>query len=355
MSAKKLERILRSADSHRTSTFSIATQSGTPESVRQLSAFTSAAARRLLGELESLSRNPSLPVLLEGETGTGKTLAARAVHDLSTRRLQPFRRVDLAATRREFAASELFGHVSGAFTGAIAERIGDFPLAHRGTLTLDEIGKCELDVQQQLLGAIEYGHFRPMGCERWFVVDVRVVAASNLALEDETHAGRFLPDLLGRLEAGRIVMPTLRDRKADIPPLLSIAVRNACLKLGRATAPRISDELLAKCLAYRWPSNLRELASTMERIVTDAGLAPVLLPSHVSSHLGLGRTLTRRRRSKPSTPEVIRIYEAAKEKVVETASRAGVSRATVYRHLKRHRTASRANGTQAPERTSNDG
>ena len=333
MTTTKLERFLRSTSGTEIARYPLGIPTPVADSVRQRSAFPSNAARRLLKELEMLARNPNLPVLLEGETGTGKTLAARAIHDLSTRRGGPFRRVDLGTTRRDFAASELFGHMPGAFTGATTERVGDFPRAHRGSIALDEIGKCDLDVQQQLLGASEYGHFRPMGSERWFTVDVRVVAATNVNLSEQAAKGLFLPDLFARIEAGRIVLPPLRARRDDIPTLLADAISGSCRRMGRATPPSISDELLAAALEYDWPANLRELVMTFDRIVTEAGTSPVLLTSHVSSYLAFGRRLKGKRRRVPPS-EVVRIHALVGGSVEKTVALAHVSRATVFRHVR---------------------
>lgn len=338
--SSKIERVLRSTDSPRGAWSGLRLETSgterTTEAISRLHRYESPAARRIAADVRALARNPRLAVLIEGETGTGKTLVARAIHDLSARAAHDYVRVDLAAVRPEFAESRLFGHFRGAFTGAVSESVGDFPRANRGSILLDEISKAELAVQQQLLGCIEYGQMRPMGCERWFTLDVRVIAATNVDLERSVDRGDFLPDLLARLQAGRMILPPLRARRADIPALVLDAVSSASRDIGRPRPPKIADELLAACLEYDWPTNLRELANTMQRAVTEAWDADTVRLSHVPDYLPLGRAFARRRQ-RIAPAELLSIYESCGRNPEETALRARVSLSTVFRHLQRFR------------------
>lgn len=205
-------------------------------------------------------------VLIGGESGTGKELAARAIHDLSSRRERPLVTVNCASIPRELFESEFFGHVKGAFTGALRDRIGRFQLADKGTLFLDEVGEIPVELQGKLLRVLQEGTFERVGEDRVRRVDVRIVAATNRELFDEVEAGRFRRDLYFRLCVFPIRMPPLRDRAEDIRLL---AERFAELASQRLKVPhaRLTDcdvELLA---SYTWPGNIRELQNVIERAV----------------------------------------------------------------------------------------
>jgi transcriptional regulator with GAF, ATPase, and Fis domain len=177
----------------------------------------SAAFRKCVAQARRFAHDCDAAILIEGESGTGKTQIARLVHDSSPRRNAPFHDVVLSTLDDTLAGSELFGHVQGAFTDARQPRAGHFPSAHGGTLFLDEIGKASLAIQQKLLHAIEYGEIRPVGSDRRVRVDARIVAATNIPLSLLVDEGRFLPDLRARLDAFRIHLPPLRHRRGETP------------------------------------------------------------------------------------------------------------------------------------------
>jgi two-component system, NtrC family, nitrogen regulation response regulator GlnG len=208
-------------------------------------------------------------VLIEGETGTGKELAARAVHEHSTRSQKAFQIVDCGAVSPTLIEAELFGHVRGSFTGADRDRSGAFELAHQGTLFFDEIGELPLQLQPKLLRALETREVRRIGGSSQIPVDVRFVAATNRSLADEVKAGRFREDLYYRLNVFRVVMPPLREHREDIPVL----VKHFLDALG---APHLSEEMLERMFQVDWPGNVRELRNAVHRAVVLArGDAPV--------------------------------------------------------------------------------
>jgi formate hydrogenlyase transcriptional activator len=205
-------------------------------------------------------------VLIAGETGTGKELIARAVHNHSTRQGRPLVKVNCGAIVAGLVESELFGHVKGAFTGALERRVGRFELAHGGTLFLDEVGELPLETQVKLLRVLQEQEFEPVGSSRTVRVDVRIIAATNRDLEDAVRTGRFRADLFYRLNVFPIQVPPLRARRSDIPQLVMFFLTRFAKKLGKqveAVPPDVLD-LLA---AYPWPGNIRELQNLMERAV----------------------------------------------------------------------------------------
>ena len=215
----------------------------------------------------------SSTVLLLGETGVGKELVARAIHNLSPRRERTLVRVNCAALPATLIESELFGHEKGAFTGALSQRKGRFETADGSTLFLDEIGEMPLDLQPKLLRVIQEGEFERVGGNRTLRVDVRLIAATNRVLEDEIRKGRFREDLWYRLNVFPITVPPLRKRREDIPQLARHFVDKICRKLGRAPL-ELSKATLADLAAYDWPGNVRELESVIERaVITSPGAA----------------------------------------------------------------------------------
>jgi formate hydrogenlyase transcriptional activator len=205
-------------------------------------------------------------VLLLGETGTGKELLARALHDASRRRAQTFVRVNGAALPSSLIESELFGYEKGAFTGATSSKVGRFELAHRGTLFLDEVGEIPLDVQPKLLRALQEQEFERLGSTRTQKVDVRLIAATNRDLNDMVAGGTFRSDLYYRLNVFPIFVPPLRERAEDIPPLVTRFTRKFAREIGREidTIPAATMEALQK---WPWPGNIRELENVIERAV----------------------------------------------------------------------------------------
>ncbi len=202
------------------------------------------------------------PVLIEGETGTGKELVARALHRHSARSGGPFVALNCAAIPKELLESELFGHVKGAFTGAHADRPGCFRAAEGGVLLLDEIGDMALDVQAKLLRALQESEVTPLGSHRPVKVNVRVVAATHRDLAAAVREGRFREDLRFRLDVLHIVLPPLRERLADIVPLAEHFLRRAA---APQPARRLSAEAARALLEHPWPGNVRELRNAMER------------------------------------------------------------------------------------------
>jgi transcriptional regulator with GAF, ATPase, and Fis domain len=215
-----------------------------------------------------------LPVLIEGETGTGKELIARAVYRHSTRVKGPFIALNCAAIPATLIGSELFGFVQGAFTGANRDRVGFIGAAHRGTLFLDEIGDLPLDLQPHLLRVLQSGEFTRLGNSRTEQVDVRFIAATNRDLESEVKAGRFRADLFFRLSAITLRLPPLRDRPHDTRLLAEHFIRTAAARYGRPV-PRLTEECLSALTAYSFPGNVRELESEMARL---AALAAADVP-----------------------------------------------------------------------------
>jgi DNA-binding NtrC family response regulator len=221
-----------------------------------------AAAREIISRVAPTDAT----VLLLGESGTGKELAARSLHDLSPRRDKPFVAVNLSALPAELLESELFGHVRGAFTGALRDKEGLFASAHGGTLLLDEIGDAPPAVQVKLLRVLQERRFTRVGSSAEEDVDVRVVAATNRDLVAEVREGRFREDLFYRLHVVPIVMPKLRERPEDIPLLAEVFLSRAAARHG-LPEPRLSPEALKALLAHPWPGNVRELANVMEGAV----------------------------------------------------------------------------------------
>src|ERR1700690_359789 len=211
-----------------------------------------------------------LPVLIEGETGTGKELIARAVYRHSARVKGPFIVLNCAAIPPTLIGSELFGFVQGAFTGANRDRVGFIGAAHRGTLFLDEIGDLPLDLQPHLLRVLQSGEFTRLGNSRAEQVDVRFIAASNRDLESEVKAGRFRADLFFRLSAITLQLPPLRERPHNIRLLAEHFIRGAAARYGRV-APRLAEDCLAALTTYSFPGNVRELEGEMSRL---AAIAP---------------------------------------------------------------------------------
>jgi DNA-binding NtrC family response regulator len=223
----------------------------------------SEATRRLNALVEQIAPAPS-PVLIEGESGTGKGVVARLIHQHSPRAKAPFVDLNCAGLSKELLESELFGHERGAFTGAVANKPGLFEVAAGGTVFLDEIGEMEMSVQVRLLKAVEDKKFRRVGGVRDLSADFRLIAATNRNLVDEMASGRFRSDLYYRLNVVRISIPPLRERLEDVPLLAEFFVEKLAKELGKRR-PRLSDRAGAKLTNYPWPGNVRELRNALER------------------------------------------------------------------------------------------
>jgi len=209
--------------------------------------------------------NAAAPVLIIGDSGTGKELVARAIHAHGKRSQRPFVPINCGALTESVLESELFGHTRGAFTGAISDTKGIFEQANGGTVFLDEIGETSAALQVKLLRVLQEGEVRPVGGSRIVKVDVRVVAATNVDLEREVASQRFRQDLFYRLSVIVIHVPALRERREDIPLLIQTFLQNACARAGRRV--ELSAAAIASLTAYRWPGNVRELENTIERLV----------------------------------------------------------------------------------------
>jgi formate hydrogenlyase transcriptional activator len=225
----------------------------------------SPALKEVLRQVEIVAPTDAT-VLLQGETGTGKERLAHAVHQRSARRHHPFVTVNCAAIPAGLLESELFGHERGAFTGAIAQKLGRFELAHQGTLFLDEVGDIPVELQPKLLRVVQEQAFERLGSTRTQHVDVRLVAATNRELAQLVDAGHFRADLYYRLNVFPIAVPPLRQRPEDIPLLVGHFVRHYAQEL-RKRIDTIPTEALAALTHYAWPGNVRELQNVVERAV----------------------------------------------------------------------------------------
>lgn len=229
---------------------------------------TSAAVATLLSEI-SVVASSDLPVLVTGETGVGKELVARQVHSGSRRREEALIHVNCAALPESIAESELFGHVAGAFTGAVRDRAGKFEIADGGSLFLDEVGELPLSLQPKLLRALQQGEIQRIGSDRNHRVDVRLIAATNRDLAAEVARGRFRADLYHRLAVYPIRVPSLRERREDIPLLATHFADSARRRIGLGPL-RLSEEVRARLAAADWPGNVRELENVISRAVLRA-------------------------------------------------------------------------------------
>ena len=225
----------------------------------------SEALRSVLDELAMVAPTDST-VLILGETGTGKELIARAVHHLSGRRSHPFVTCNCAALPGGLLESELFGHEKGSFTGAIAPRVGRFELANHGTIFLDEIGETPLELQPKLLRILQEQEFERVGSSRSVRTDTRLVAATNANLPELIESKRFRADLYYRLNVFPIQLPSLRERRDDIPPLVKHFARHFAARMGRRITWIPASTMDALC-DYSWPGNIRELQNLIERAV----------------------------------------------------------------------------------------
>ena len=249
----------------------------------------SPALKLALAEVERVAPTDST-VLILGETGTGKELIAQAIHDLSTRRERPFLKLNCAAIPFDLLESELFGHEKGAFTGAVGQKIGRFEMADTGTLFLDEIGDLPIALQPKLLRVLQEQEFERLGSGRTHHVNVRLVAATHRNPMEMVERREFRSDLYYRLNVFPIVLPPLRERRQDIPLLVSHFVQIFSQRMGKQIHS-ISDKTLAALEAYSWPGNVRELQNLIERAVirADNGVLNNPLPISQSNPRSVAR------------------------------------------------------------------
>jgi len=236
----------------------------------------SAGLKNILGQLQTVAPTDST-ILILGETGTGKELIARAIHHLSTRRERTLVKVNCAAIPTGLLESELFGHEKGAFTGAIAQRVGRFELAHRGTLFLDEVGDIPLELQPKLLRVLQEQEFERLGSPRTIKVDVRLVAATNVDLARKAADHQFRMDLYYRLNVFPIVIPPLRERREDIPLLVRYFAQKYARRMKKPI-DTVPVKAMAALTEYHWPGNVRELENFIERAVILSRGAELQLP-----------------------------------------------------------------------------
>jgi len=238
----------------------------------------SLALEAVLEQVERVAPTGST-VLIEGETGTGKELIARAIHNLSSRCGRAFIKLNCAAIPLDLLESELFGHERGAFTGAIAQKIGRFEMADKGTLFLDEVGDIPPALQPKLLRVLQEQEFERLGSTRTHQVDVRLVAATNRDLAEMVKRNEFRSDLYYRLNVFPLTLPPLRARREDIPPLVTHFVEILGRRLGRQIK-YVAPETMSALCSYDWPGNIRELQNLIERavILSNSGVLPNPLP-----------------------------------------------------------------------------
>src|ERR1700751_397727 len=234
--------------------------------------------RSILAEVEAVAPT-NATVLISGETGTGKEVIARAIHELSPRRSRNLIKVNCAAMPAGLLESELFGHERGAFTGAVTSHVGRFALADRGTLFLDEIGDMPLELQPKLLRVLQEREFEAVGSTRTTRVDVRVIAATNRDLRQMVRDGEFREDLYYRLSTFPISLPPLRERKADIPEFVKYFVQQSADSMDK-TIETIHEETMRALACYPWPGNVRELQNYVARgvILSTGGVFESVLP-----------------------------------------------------------------------------
>jgi formate hydrogenlyase transcriptional activator len=244
--------------------FGSADQDGNPRRFEQIIG-NSPALELALEQVEQVAPTDST-VLIQGETGTGKELIARAIHNLSSRCGRPFIKLNCAAIPFDLLESELFGHEKGAFTGAIAQKIGRFELADKGTLFLDEVGDIPLALQPKLLRVLQEQEFERLGSGRTHQVDVRLVAATHRNLVDMVKRGEFRSDLYYRLNVFPVPLPPLRARREDIPALVEHFVEVYTRQMGKQIE-HIPPETMSALVSYQWPGNIRELQNFIERSV----------------------------------------------------------------------------------------
>jgi two-component system NtrC family response regulator/two-component system response regulator AtoC len=277
-------------------------------------------------------------VVIRGESGTGKELIARAIHDSSPYRAEPFVAVNCTALPSTLLESELFGHVKGAFTGATSDRRGRFAQAGRGSIFLDEIGDTSADFQSKLLRVLQEREFYPVGADRPERTEARVIAATHRDLEALVVSGGFREDLYYRLRVVEIHVPPLRERMADVPQLAEHLVAKASRALGR-NPPIISREAVDRLIAHRWPGNVRELENTLTRAVVLVS-GDVIRPEH----LGLEPRASPRAIEEPrlTTLEQVerehleQVWSATRHHKMRTAAILGVSRPRLDRMLRKY-------------------
>ena len=289
-----------------------------------------------------LAASSEATVLLTGESGTGKEMAAAAIHERSARKGKPFVRVNCGALAESVLESELFGHVKGAFTGAVQDRIGRFEAADGGTLFLDEIGEVSAGMQVKLLRVLQEGEFERVGDTQTRHVDVRALAATNRNLQAMVQAREFREDLYYRLRVFPIRLPALRERPEDVPPLVEAFVERLAERTGKGIAG-VTAEAMAAMRHYPWPGNVRELANAIEYafvVCAEGSIELGQLPEEIRT--GTPMTMpaessvappVRRRRKRPSKEELLELLKVCDWNKAEVGRQVGVSRTAVWKWM----------------------
>ncbi len=302
--------------------------------------------KRLIENIRRVASS-DLPVLVEGETGSGKELVSRGIHDASSRRDRPFVVVNCGAISPELIESELFGHEKGSFTGATAQRRGAFEIAHAGTIFLDEIGELPLALQPKLLRALEQKEIKRVGGNEMILVDVRVIAATNRNLREEMSRKTFRDDLYFRLSAITLRVPPLRERREDIVPIAALFLAEAASKAGRP-APGLSGAAAEFLASHDWPGNVRELRNAIQRAVvmsegpslTAGDFSFLLMPGPPPAAAAADSRLSRWEQTEKNSI----LGELARQKwnKTRTAHELGIAKSTLFEKLKKY-------GIRSPE------
>ena len=272
-----------------------------------------------------------LPILITGETGTGKEVFAKLIHDHSRVKRGPFIPFNASAIPRELVESQMFGHRRGAFTGALESSVGVIRSADQGTLFLDEIGDLDLAVQPKLLRFLESGEIHPVGEPKPVTVNVRIVAATNARLESLVEQGRFRSDLFYRLRVAALALPPLRERKDEIPALIAHFVRKAITETNRQQIV-VGDDVVAAMLLYDWPGNLRQLSNELRRMVALAEDGSTLHTSDLSPEISEPWFAIRPQLETPAGPGVVIRLDQPLEVALEELERAFIERALAQSH-----------------------
>jgi DNA-binding NtrC family response regulator len=294
--------------------------------------------QRVYKMIEKVSKH-EYPVLILGESGTGKELVARSIHFSGARKTRPFAPVDCSALAPSLIESELFGHVKGAFTGAVQARQGLLEVAQSGTLFLDEIGDMPVDLQAKLLRALQEREVKPVGSTERRHIDVRIIAATNRDLEAAIRNGSFRQDLYFRLNVVQIKLPALRERKSDIPLLVTSFLEKFANPRGESR--NISEEAMRQLVAYDWPGNVRELENAIERAVA-LGSGPIVHVGDLPTNLQYPST-----ERAPEKDELLPLDELERRAILRTlretsgdklaaARMLGIGKTTLYRKLKQY-------------------
>ncbi|MEK7703187.1 MAG: sigma 54-interacting transcriptional regulator [Nitrospirota bacterium] len=295
--------------------------------------------REIFNLLPKIART-NATVLIEGESGTGKELMAHAIHQLSLREDKPFIRVNCGALAEGVLESELFGHVKGAFTGAIADKIGRFELADSGTLFLDEIGDISPATQVKLLRVVQEGEFERVGDSHQISVDVRLIAATNKDLKKAIEQNQFRQDLYYRLRVVPILIPPLRNRKDDIPPLVNHFLQQFNKEMGRKVA-HVSLDAIKILVEYDYPGNVRELENIIEHAMvfcTGERLEATHLQKEISQNNPVVRAMiqTEKPLNMIEKEVILKQLNETGWRYKETAMKLGISRATLWRRMKEY-------------------